>query len=161
MLVHMAEAPTYKKPDWFTQHLFNPAVKALTRIGISVMGSRILRVRGRSSGQWRETAVNLLPFEGDRYLVAPRGETQWVRNLRTAGSGELRVGRRVERFTAEEVMEGNEPVMREYLRRWRWEVGMFFNGVTATSPDDAVREEAQRHPVFRLHADQPSGSAGL
>lgn len=155
----MPDASPYKKPDWFTQHLFNPAVKLLTRMGISVMGSRVLRVRGRSSGQWRETPVNLLSFEGDRYLVAPRGETQWVRNLRVAGSGELRVGRRVERFTAEEVAAGKEPVMREYLRRWRWEVGMFFNGVTAQSSDDEVRAEAQRHPVFRLHADQTTGSA--
>src|SRR5580692_2516933 len=74
--------PHYKKPDWFTNHVFNPTVAGLTRLGISVWGSRVLEVRGRTSGEPRRTPVNLLTFEGARYLVAPRGETQWVRNMR-------------------------------------------------------------------------------
>ena len=85
----------YKKPGWFTKHVFNRLVARMTKLGISVWGSRILRVRGRTSGEWRSTPVNLLTFERTRYLVAPRGETQWVRNLRVAGDGELRVGRRI------------------------------------------------------------------
>src|SRR5674536_101211 len=89
----MDERPIYRRPDWFTFHVFNPAVAALTRAGVSVLGSRVLRVRGRTSGVWRETPVNLLTMDGLHFLVAPRGETQWVRNLRASGGGELRVGR--------------------------------------------------------------------
>jgi hypothetical protein len=78
----------YLQPDWFTRNIFNRAVAGLTRLGISVWGSRILRVRGRTTGQWRSTPVNLLTHQGARYLVAPRGNTQWVRNLRATGRGE-------------------------------------------------------------------------
>ena len=88
-------ASRYVKPGSLTVNVFNRTVQALTRAGISVMGSRVLYVRGRTSGEWRSTPVNLLTLDGDRFLVAPRGQTQWVRNLRVAGGGELRVGRRV------------------------------------------------------------------
>src|SRR6266516_3359839 len=72
--------PRYVQPDRGTR-VFNSAVAALTRAGISVCGSRVLAVRGRTSGQWRTTPVNPLTLNGERYLVAPRGETQWVRNM--------------------------------------------------------------------------------
>ena len=85
------------------------------------------------------------------YLVAPRGETQWVRNLRAAGTGELRVGTRVESFRGIEVTDADKPpVLRAYLRRWKMEVGVFFDGVTADSPDDDVARIAPDHPVFRV-----------
>ena len=91
-------------------------------------GSRELRVRGRQSGEWRSTPVNPLALSGQRYLVAPRGTTQWVRNLRAAGAGELRSGRRIEPFRAVELADADKaPVLREYLRRWKWEVGQFFD----------------------------------
>jgi len=77
----------YRAPGWFTRNVFNRLVALLTRQGVSVMGSRVLAVKGRTSGEWRTTPVNLLGYEGRRYLVAPRGETQWVRNLRVAGTG--------------------------------------------------------------------------
>ena len=79
----------YIRPNWFTQHVFNRVVVSLTRLGVSVYGSRILAVRGRKTGQWRTTPVNLLEFRGQRYLVAPRGVTEWVRNIRATGAGEL------------------------------------------------------------------------
>jgi deazaflavin-dependent oxidoreductase (nitroreductase family) len=143
--------PRYVRPGWFTQHVFNPAVAALTRAGISVWGSRELRVRGRTSGEWRATPVNLLTHEAIRYLVAPRGETQWVRNLRAAGEGELRVGRRIESFRATEISDADKPpILRAYLKRWKLEVGVFFSGVSATSPDEDVRRIAPDHPVFRI-----------
>src|SRR5262249_7455503 len=63
--------PRYVRPGWFTRHVFNPMVAALTRAGLSVWGSRELRVRGRRSGEWRATPVNLLSHDGNRYLVAP------------------------------------------------------------------------------------------
>ena len=93
-------------------------------------GSRVLEVRGRSSGEPRRTPVNLLELEGERYLVAPRGETQWARNLRVSGEGRLLVGRRSESFTAVELAdEEKAPVLRAYLKRWKFEVGVFFDGV--------------------------------
>ena len=114
-------------------------------------GSRELRLRGRTSGEWRTTPVNLLTFEGERYLVAPRGETQWVRNLRVAGDGELRVGRRTEAFRATELGDDEKvDVLRAYLDRWKAEVGVFFDGVSATSPDAELRRIAPNHPAFRI-----------
>jgi deazaflavin-dependent oxidoreductase (nitroreductase family) len=141
----------YQRPDWFTEHLFNPAVAGLTRIGISIAGSRVLEVRGRKSGEPRRTPVNLLEFDGARYLVAPRGHTQWVRNLRAAGEGRLLVGRRAERFTAVELADDDKPaVLRHYLKRWKWESGVFFGGVGPESSDEQLRSAAPDHPVFRL-----------
>jgi deazaflavin-dependent oxidoreductase (nitroreductase family) len=131
--------------------MMNRTIAGLTRLGISVWGSRVLAVRGRSSGEWRTTPVNLLVVDGVRYLVAPRGVTQWVRNLRAAGGGELRVGRRVEAFRADELDDGAKPdVLREYLRRWAFEVGVFFDGVGASSSDDELRRIAPGYPVFRI-----------
>jgi deazaflavin-dependent oxidoreductase (nitroreductase family) len=143
--------PRYVKPGWFTKHVFNRAVALLTRVGVSVWGSRELRVRGRRTGEWRRTPVNLLTYEDHRYLVAPRGETQWVRNLRAAGTGQLRVGRRVESFHATELTDADKrPVLRAYLRRWKAEVGVFFDGVSAKSPDEDLKRIAPRHPVFLI-----------
>lgn len=140
-----------KHPGWFTAHVFNPIVAGLTRLGISVMGSRVLEVPGRSSGQPRRTPVNLLAFEGQRYLVAPRGETQWVRNLRASGQGRLLVGRRSESFTAVELPDAQKPpLLRAYLKRWKFEVGVFFDGVGPDSPEEELLGAAAKHPVFLL-----------
>ena len=141
----------YLRPGWFTNNVFNRFVAWLTRRGISVLGSRELRVRGRKTGEWRTTPVNLLTVDGQRYLVAPRGETQWVRNVRAAGGGELRVGRRVETFAAEEL--GNEekpPILRAYLRRWKMEIGVFFKGLSPDSSDEELLAAAPGYPVFRI-----------
>ena len=142
----------YKQPGWFTQHVFNPAVAALTRMGVSVWGSRLLRVRGRKSGEIRTVPVNLLTYENARYLVAPRGETQWVRNLRAAdGNGELALGKKIEPFHAVELSDDEKPpLLRAYLKRWKAEVGVFFDGVSADSPESEITRIAPQHPVFRL-----------
>ena len=63
----------YKEPDWFTRHIFNSLVKGLTRLGVSVWGSRVLEHRGRTSGKLHHVPVNLLTIEGTQYLVAPAG----------------------------------------------------------------------------------------
>jgi deazaflavin-dependent oxidoreductase (nitroreductase family) len=146
-------AAHYKKPGWFTKHVFNNVVAGLTRLGISVLGSRVLRVRGRTSGEWRTTPVNLLTFEGERYLVAPRGETQWVKNIRKAGGGELQLGRKTEPIQVVELSDDEKPdLLRAYLKRWKAEVGVFFDGVSATSSEEEVRRIAPKHPVFRIQA---------
>ena len=140
-----------KRPGWFTRHVFNPFVALLTRLGLSLFGSRVLEVRGRSSGVPRRTPVNLLEFEGQRYLVAPRGDTQWARNLRAAQEGRLLVGRRSEAFAASELAdEDKPPLLRAYLKRWAFEVGVFFDGVGADSSEEELRRIAPKHPVFRL-----------
>ena len=142
----------YLEPGWFTRNVFNRCVRGLTRVGVSVWGSRELRVRGRSSGAWRTVPVNLLTVDGVSYLVAPRGVTQWVRNLRAAGSGELRVGRRVQPFTAEELPDEAKPaVLRAYLRRWKFEIGAFFPGLSPDASDDELAAVAAGYPVFRVH----------
>jgi deazaflavin-dependent oxidoreductase (nitroreductase family) len=145
-------SPRYVIPAT-TGRLFNSTVAALTRHGISLRGSRVLYVRGRKSGEWRSTPVNPLTYQGSRYLVAPRGHTQWVRNMRAAGGGELRLGRRVERFTATELPDDAKPaLLREYLRRWKFEVGTFFEGVGPDAPDEKLREIAPGYPVFKITA---------
>jgi deazaflavin-dependent oxidoreductase (nitroreductase family) len=144
-------AQHYQRPGWFTKHVFNRIVAWLTRLGVSVAGSRVLEVRGRKSGEPRRTPVNLLTLDGDRYLVAPRGDTQWVRNLRARGTGRLLVGRRGESFSAAEVPDDQKPpILREYLRRWKWEVGQFFEGTGADSSEDEIRAIAPRHPIFKI-----------
>lgn len=146
-----AVAEHYQAPDWITRKLVNPLVSGLTRAGIGIRGSRVLEVRGRKSGQWRRTPVNLLRFAGADYLVAPRGHTQWVRNLRASRGGRLRLGRRVESFTAVELHDAEKPpLLRAYLKRWSFEVGMFFDGVSANSDEADLLRVAPDHPVFRL-----------
>ena len=131
--------------------LTNGVVGWLTAHGVPLAGSRILAVRGRRTGAWRTTPVNPLVVDGRRYLLAPRGHTQWVRNLRVAGSGELKVGRRTQHFTAVELPdEQKEAVLRAYLKRWKAEVGVFFDGVDDEASDEALRAIAPKHPVFRL-----------
>jgi deazaflavin-dependent oxidoreductase (nitroreductase family) len=141
----------YRAPGWFTRNVFNRSVAGLTRLGISVWGSRVLAVRGRTSGEWRTTPVNLLDVDGKRYLVSPRGEGQWVKNLRASGTGELRVGKRVEEFSARELANAEKtPILRAYLKRWKMEVGVFFDGVDAKSTDEQLAAIAPLHPVFEV-----------
>jgi deazaflavin-dependent oxidoreductase (nitroreductase family) len=139
--------PMARRLDRLTRH----TVARLTRMGFSFRDSRLLLVKGRKTGEWRSTPVNLLTFGGSQYLVAPRGHTQWVRNLRAAGGGQLRVGRRVQSFTAVELPDDQKPdLLREYLRRWAFEVKMFFEGVGPDAPDEKLLEIAPGYPVFRI-----------
>jgi hypothetical protein len=145
----------YIKPNWFTQHVFNRTVGWLTGLGISIYGSRVLAVRGRRSGQWHTTPVNLLQPQNQahRYLVSPRGVTQWVRNVRAGSEVELRLGARREAVQLAEIPD-DDPLkvvlLREYLRKWAVEVGVFFEGVGAKASDNELRRIAPNHPVFRV-----------
>jgi deazaflavin-dependent oxidoreductase (nitroreductase family) len=141
----------YQRPGWFTTNVFNRVVALLTRAGVSVYGSRVLEVKGRRSGEWRSTPVNLLRYDGADYLVAPRGHTQWVKNLRASGDGRLRLGGRTQPFTAVELADdAKTQLLRAYLKKWKMEVGVFFGGVGPDSSDDELRRIAPDHPVFRL-----------
>ena len=142
----------YLQPGWFTTNVFNRIVAGLTRAGVSVRGSRVLEVRGRTSGEPRRVPVNLLTLDEQRYLVAPRGETQWVRNLRASGgSATLLLGRQREQFASTELADAEKPpLLRAYLKRWKAEVGAFFGGVGPDASDEELLRIAPGYPVFRL-----------
>jgi hypothetical protein len=146
----MAEHPAYKKPGWFTKNVFNPLVALASRAGISMAGSRRLTVRGRKSGEYRTTPVNPLELDGVTYLVAPRGNTQWARNLRVVGEGVLHHGRSSQHFRGDELPDSEKlPVLKAYLDKWAWEVGAFFH-LPKDPSDEQIREVAPAHPVFRV-----------
>jgi deazaflavin-dependent oxidoreductase (nitroreductase family) len=146
----MNESALYHRPNWFTRNVFNPVVAGLHRLGLGVQGSQTLAVRGRKSGELRTTPVNPMELGGETYLLAPRGTTQWVRNMRVAKEGELRSGRRVRRFRAEEVPDYEKlPLLRVYMDRWAWEVKSFL-GIDATASDAELERIAPDHPAFRL-----------
>ena len=148
----MVEGVHYREPGKLTRRIMNPLVVLATRAGISIWGSRILEVRGRKSGTPRRTPVNLLEVDGRQYLVSPRGEGQWVRNVRADhGRLALILGRRRDERVARELSDAEKPpIIRAYLRRWKMEVGVFFDGVTADSDEGDVQRIAADHPVFLL-----------
>ena len=144
--------PRYREPGWLTRNVLNRLVGLLTRAGISVWGSRVLEVAGRTSGEPRRTPVNLLTVDGRQYLVSARGTGQWVRNVRAAdGRLDLLLGRTRQHWVATELTDDQKPpVLRAYLHRWKAEVGVFFEGVTAESTDDELVAAGPNHPVFAL-----------
>jgi deazaflavin-dependent oxidoreductase (nitroreductase family) len=145
----LSDQSRYRAPGWFDLRVINPLIAGLSRVGLSFAGSRVLEVPGRRSGELRRNPVNPLVVDGQRYLVAPRGQTEWVRNLRCAGEGELLLGRRREHFHATEIADSEKPeILRAYLTRWKWEVGQFFEGVGPNSPPGALARIAHQHPVF-------------
>jgi deazaflavin-dependent oxidoreductase (nitroreductase family) len=153
--------PHYVRPSGFTTNVFNRVVALLTRAGLSVYGSRVLAVRGRRSGEWRTTPVNLLVYEGDRYLVAPRGLTEWVRNIRASGAGELRLGARREPIRVVELPDEQKPaLLRAYLRRWRFEVGVFFQGVGAVSRWVVQRKDVESSRLVAIEIS-PRPTVGI
>ncbi|MFD6967586.1 nitroreductase/quinone reductase family protein [Streptomyces sp. NPDC059979] len=131
---------------------FNALFGKLARLGISLAGSAELSVRGRKSGEMQRIPVNPHTYEGAQYLVSARGHSQWVRNMRVAGGGELRVGRKVRTFTATEVTDPVQKaaLLRTYLEKWGWEVNRFFQGVTAKSSEAELQAASVDHPVFRI-----------
>jgi len=143
----------YKAPGAITRRIVNPFVGWLVKRGVTAKGAGVLSVRGRSSGEWRSTPVNPLRIGQEQFLVAPRGETQWVRNLRVAGTGRIQRGKHVEAFRAEELDDAAKPaVLRAYLQEWAWEVGAFFEGVGADSTDEQLAAIAGKHPIFHVTA---------
>ncbi|WP_416985275.1 nitroreductase/quinone reductase family protein [Streptomyces sp. T028] len=146
----MSSQPYYLKGSPLNVR-FNSVVGWLARHGLSLMGSAEMSVRGRKSGQMQRIPVNPHTYEGTQFLVSARGHSQWVRNMRVAGGGELRVGRGVRTFTAVELPDEEKlPVLRTYLEKWGWEVNQYFNGVTAKSTDEELVAAAPDHPVFRI-----------
>lgn len=141
-----------KTPGRSTRYL-NAAVMWLSRRGMDVQGARILSVRGRTSGEWRQAPVNPLQLGPATYLVAPRGHVQWTRNMRAAGGGTLRRGRTTRAFTAVEMPDADKPeILRAYRERWSSQVDGYFRqaGVSRDATDAQWRAVAGRFPVFRV-----------
>ncbi|MEV7127346.1 nitroreductase family deazaflavin-dependent oxidoreductase [Streptomyces sp. NPDC093260] len=146
----MSSSPYYLKGSALSVRL-NGVVGWLARHGLSLAGSAELSVRGRKSGELQRIPLNPHSYDGAQYLVSARGHSQWVRNMRAAGGGELRVGRKVREFTAVELPDAEKlPVLRTYLERSGWQVGAYFQGVTAASSDEEINAVAVDHPVFRI-----------
>ena len=140
----------YDKPGFIPKSIANLLVMLLTRLGISAGGANTLVVRGRKTGEPRSVPVNPLDHEGARYLVAPRGNTEWVRNLRAAGEGELRLGSKREPIRAAEIGdEEKPPVLRAYLKNWATATKGSF-GVDEDATDQELTDIAPNHPVFRI-----------
>ncbi|MEU2064535.1 nitroreductase family deazaflavin-dependent oxidoreductase [Streptomyces sp. NPDC013455] len=145
-----SSAPYYLKVSPLAVRL-NGLIGWLARHGLSLAGSAEMSVPGRKSGAMQRIPVNPHTCDGGQYLVSARGHSQWVRNMRAAGGGELRVGRKVRTFTAVELPDAEKlPVLRTYLERWGWQVDKFFDGVTSTSSDEEITACAPDHPVFRI-----------
>ncbi|MEX0783448.1 MAG: deazaflavin-dependent nitroreductase [Dehalococcoidia bacterium] len=146
-------AATYQKPGFVTKHIFNPLLSGAVKLGMSPRGANILLVQGRKSGEWRSTPVNPLTIDGVRYLVAPRADTHWARNVRAAGGGKLRLGRKEEAFRIVELANAEKPpILRDYLKVWRSETGKFF-GLGPNPTDEDLASIAPSHPVFRIEPD--------
>jgi deazaflavin-dependent oxidoreductase (nitroreductase family) len=133
------------------RRLGNGLVAPLARLGLAGRRTHVLTVAGRKTGSPRSTPVQLLVVNGERWLVAPYGVGDWVKNARAAGAVELTRARRTERVQVEEVgPEEAAPVLREYLRRTPI-VKPYFDA-RKDSPLEAFAAEAARHPVFRISA---------
>lgn len=140
----------YDKPHRAAR-AFNEVIRQLAELGIGIAGTRALRVRGRTTGQWRSVVVNVLTVDGRDYVVSPRGNTQWVRNARAAGR--VQTGPRWHRreTAVREVPDAEKPdLIRRYLDRWYWEVKGHAGGLTPSSTESEVKEIAASIPVFEL-----------
>jgi hypothetical protein len=143
----------YEEPNRAAQAA-NRVIRWLAELGISIAGTRALRVRGRKSGKQRGVVINLLTVEGVDYVVSPRGDTQWARNVRAAGVVEIgpRWPRSKRRRTAiSEVSDAAKPeLLRRYLARWYWQVKDYVVGLTPESTDEQLLAAAPLIPVFAL-----------
>ena len=145
----MAGSPTFEKPT-LIENLFGRAISALLRLGVGPAHMRVLEVRGRKSGTVYTLPVDPLQYEGKLYLVAPRGRTQWVRNVEASGEITLRRGRAVERYAVRPLAEAEKPpILKAYLDDFRREVQRFFP-VAAGSTSDAFAPLSSRYPAFEL-----------
>src|SRR6187402_886935 len=109
----------------------------LAEAGISIAGTRALRVRGRKTGQLRGVVVNLMTVDGRDFVVSPRGNTQWVRNARAAGEVEMGPRWRGRTVRISEVADDAKlDLLKRYLDRWYWEVKGHVGGLTPQSTDE-------------------------
>jgi deazaflavin-dependent oxidoreductase (nitroreductase family) len=148
----MERSPTpYRLSYW--RRALNAVVRPLAKLGLTGPRTHLLTVPGRTSGKLWSTPVSIVRMRGERWLVAPYGDRNWVKNARAAGWVELRRGRRRERLVVEELApERAVSVLREYYRQGR--VTRPFFAVTLGSSREEWLADAPRHPVFHLRSDE-------
>src|SRR5262249_2263530 len=143
-------APPYAGPNRAARAA-NTVIRWLAELGISIAGTRALRVRGRKSGKQRAVVVNLLTVDGADYLVSPRGNTQWARNVRAAGVVEVGPRWRRERALVSELDDAAKPdFLRRYLARGNWQGKDYVSGLPPDSSDEQLLAAARTIPVFAL-----------
>jgi hypothetical protein len=143
-------AVRYDEPNTLARAV-NVLIRWLAEAGVSVAGTRALRVRGRKTGKRRGVVINLLSVDGRDYVVSPRGNTQWARNARAAGAVEMGPRWRSRDVRIAEIADAAKPpVLKRYLDRWYWEVKGHFGGLTPQSTVDEMRAAAPSVPVFEL-----------
>jgi deazaflavin-dependent oxidoreductase (nitroreductase family) len=141
--------PSFRAPT-SAEKIFNRAFGFLVGIGLGFSYNYLLQVRGRKSGKIYSTPINLLELNGKRYLVAPRGRTQWVRNAETTGEVTLKRGSYKQKFRLRPLSSREHlEVLQAYLDRFRREVQRYFS-VPAGSSAEAFSPIAGGHPAFEL-----------
>lgn len=129
----------------------NTVFRWLAEAGISIAGTRAMRVRGRTTGKLRGVVVNLMTVDDRHFVVSPRGNTQWVRNARAAGEVELGPRWRSRRVRISEITDDAKPeLLKRYLDRWYWEVKGHVGGLTPDSTDEQIRAVAPSIPILEL-----------
>lgn len=146
----MSEKPRYDEPNTIAR-AGNTLIRWLAEAGVSIAGTAVLRVPGRTSGFTRKVVINLMTIDGVDYLVSPRGNTQWARNARAAGQVQLGPRWRSRSVRLTEVPDdAKPPLLRHYLERWFWQVKTHAGGLTPQSSTQQMREVAPSIPVFVL-----------
>jgi deazaflavin-dependent oxidoreductase (nitroreductase family) len=141
--------PDFREPTVGERQL-NRIFGALVRLGLGLKHNYLLQVRGRKSGRTYSMPVNVLDVGCRRYLIAPRGRTQWVRNAESAGEVVLRKGLFRQGYTLRPVDEEEKlKLLKLYLERFATTVQRYFP-VQAGSPAEAFREMAKYYPAFEL-----------
>ncbi len=138
----------YQRPGALTQ-LSNRAVGWLASLGLGPKKTVVLEVKGRKSGQTRPAIVNIVEFEGQRYLVAPRGNTEWSRNVRASGEAVIRRGGRTSVRLEEVPVAGRAPIIQAYLKENAMVTKAHF-GIEPDAPLSDFERIAPEHPVFRI-----------
>lgn len=141
--------PSFRAPS-AVERVFNRVFGFVVGLGWGFSHSYLLQVRGRKSGKVYSTPVDLLERDGKRFLVAPRGRTQWVRNAEAAGEITLKKGRLKLKFGLRVLSDQEKPeILKAYLDQFKREVQTYFP-VTAGSPVAAFRELVEGYPAFEL-----------
>jgi deazaflavin-dependent oxidoreductase (nitroreductase family) len=140
-------SPLFRKPNLFERAL-NKAFGVLVGLGIGLRHNYLVEVPGRRTGRLYSTPVDLLEFKEKRFLVAPRGRTEWVRNAESTGEVVLRRGKVKQKFRIRIVSNEEKPeILKAYLDRFKLTVQRYFP-VAANSDAGAFIEVADRYPVF-------------
>jgi deazaflavin-dependent oxidoreductase (nitroreductase family) len=147
----MSTVPIFRPPTAI-ERIFNRVFGFLVGRGLGFSYNYLLQVKGRKSGKTYSMPVNLLELDGKRFLVAPRGRTQWVRNAEAAGEVTLRKGSVRQRFRLRPLPDADKPaILKAYLDRFKKEVQRYFP-VAAGSPVESFRELVESYPAFELIA---------